>query len=310
MLAAQPSLSRRRWLRGAVKGAAWGAGGLGLAGAGALVACSESAQTNHTGPLAPHEAALPSQPRVAWVFSSGGPRGFVHVGVVQALQELGLKPDLIVGASAGALAAVLCAAGMEGTRMRELALSLPVWELARVAWGAPERLSTLGLRDWVGGQLQQRSLQQLAVPVACAAWNRDRQRLVPFTAGDAGLAVAASCAIEGQFAPVLIHGEAHVDADLHQPMPVRLARSLGAQRVLAVDASAHEWNAPPGTERWRPGDLRKRALTQPDADAADVLLHPDLGYYASISQDYRARVMAIGYRETLAQADRLRALHG
>jgi NTE family protein len=100
-----------------------------------------------------------------------------------------------------------------------------------------------------------------------------------------------------------------VDADLHQPLPVRLARSLGAQRVLAVDASAHEWKAPAGTERWREGDLRKRALTQLDAQLADVLLHPDIGYYASISRGYRERVIDAGYQDTLRQGQALRALH-
>lgn len=84
-----------------------------------------------------------------------------------------------------------------------------------------------------------------------------------------------------------IGGQDHVDADLHQPLPVRLARALGAQRVLAVDASAHEDKAPPGTEPWRAGDLRKRALTEPDARAADLLLHPDTGYCAGLSREYR-----------------------
>ena len=64
-----------------------------------------------------------------------------------------------------------------------------------------------------------------------------------------------------------------------------------------------------GTERWRPGDLRKRALTQPDATLADVLLHPEFGYYTGFSREYRERCIAAGHRETLAAAGALRALH-
>ena len=67
--------------------------------------------------------------------------------------------------------------------------------------------------------------------------------------------------------------------------------------------------APPGTERWRAGDLRKRALTRPDALASDVLLHPEFGYYASVSREYRERAIAAGYRETMAAATAIRALH-
>lgn len=89
----------------------------------------------------------------------------------------------------------------------------------------------------------------------------------------------------------------------------RLARWLGARRVVAVDASTHEGKAPPGIEAWRAGDQRKRALTQPDALQADVLLHPDTGYYAGMSREYRQRVIDIGYRITLARAKELRALH-
>jgi NTE family protein len=130
-----------------------------------------------------------------------------------------------------------------------------------------------------------------------------------FTQGDLGLAVQAACAIEGQFTPVRIRGQRYADADLKQPLPVRLARALGATRVLAVDASTHENKAPPGTEAWRPGDLRKRALTRPDAEAADVLLHPDFGYYASMSSEYRLRCINAGYEETMAAAARIKALH-
>lgn len=277
--------------------------GLGLSG------CTWSPDADHAGPDAPQALPLRGPVRTAWVFSSGGPRGFVHVGVVQALDELGLRPDLIVGASAGALIGSLRAGGISGLRMRELALELQPWTLARLSIGSSERLSVLALADWVSDQLGQRPLQSLGVPMACVAHRLDRGDTVALTAGHSGLAVAASCAIEGQFAPLRIRGERHVDADLHQPLPVRIARALGAQRVLAIDASAHEDKAPPGTERWRAGDLRKRALTRPDALAADLVLHPDIGYYASITREYRQRVIEAGYRATLAAAARLQALH-
>jgi NTE family protein len=121
--------------------------------------------------------------------------------------------------------------------------------------------------------------------------------------------VQASAAIEGQFAPVRIRGEAYVDADWHQPLPVRVARALGARRVLAVDASAHTERAPPGAERYRDGDAKKKALVDADAAAADLLLKPDFGYWVSLSRDFRERAIAAGYRDTLARERELRALH-
>lgn len=290
---------RRRWLGGA----------LALLGGAAVSVSSFRAGRPHEGPGLPGHQPWGHGFGVAWVFSSGGPRGFVHVGVIRALDELGLQPDLIVGASAGALAGVMRAAGHRGEALQALALQASPWRVTRVnPWGPPW-LAGDALADWVREQVGHRPLQSLEVPVACVVHRPGPGDLLAFNQGDAGLAVQASSAIEGRFAPVRIAGQDHVDADLHMPLPVRLARALGARRVLAVDASAHEDKAPPGTEPWRAGDLRKRALTQPDARAADLLLHPDTGYYAGLSRDYRERVIDIGYRETLARAVPLRALH-
>ena len=288
---------RRRFLLGA------GLTGLSLAG------CTFSADADHTGADAPRAAPLTRPVRTAWVFSSGGPRGFVHVGVVKALDQLGLVPDLIVGASVGALVAVLRAAGRSGAQIAQLALELQPALLARVALDGNAWLSAAPLAAWVREQVGQRPLERLAVPVGVVVHRARQGDTVALTAGDAGLAVQASSAIEGRFTPVRIRGELHLDADLVLPLPVRLARSLGAQRVFAVDASAHEQRAPAGTEKYRAADLRKRALTEPDARAADVLLHPDTGYWAGMSREYRERCIEIGYADTLAIAPRLRALH-
>ncbi len=285
-----------------------------LLATGLLAGCTLDPDADHSGPDAPTAAPLPRPARVAWVFSSGGPRGFVHVGVVKALDEMGLQPDLIVGASVGALVAVLRAAGLRGPALQALALDLQPARLARLSIGGSERLSGTALADLVREQLQalgQRPLlQTLPVMAVCVSTRLSDRAAVAFNRGNAGLAVQAACAIEGQFSPVRIRGQRHADADLTLPLPVRMARALGAQRVLAVDASAHESRAPPGTERWRESDLRKRALTQPDASAADLLLHPDIGYYASISREYRERCIESGYRSTLAEAVRLKQLHG
>lgn len=283
-------------------------------GAALLTGCALDPDADHTSADVPTAAPLPRTARVAWVFSSGGPRGFVHVGVVKALDELGLQPELIVGASVGALVAVLRAGGVRGQALQDLALKLQPARLFRLSLGGSERLSGAALAGLVREQLQAHGqpplLQALPVMAACVAQRLADGAAVAFSRGDAGLAVQAACAIEGRFAAVRIQGQRYADADLRLPLPVRLARALGASRVLAVDASADERRAPPNTQGWREGDLRKRALTQPDADAADVLLHPDIGYYAGLSREYRERCIDAGYRSTLAQASRLRALHG
>jgi len=274
-----------------------------------LGACVFDGEPDHDGPDAPAFAPLTRAPRVAWVLGSGGPRGFVHVGVVKALAELGLTPELIVGASVGAFVGTLCAAGLPPGEMERLALDTQPWQLLRWSPAEPARLSGQGLAQFVNQQIDERRLQALPTPMVCAVQRLRDGAVIGLNRGDAGVAVQASSAIEGRFAAVMIRGELYADADLRMPLPVRLARTLGAVRVLAVDASAHEELAPQGAAEYRQADLRKRALTQPDADAADLVLHPDVGYWAGMSREYRERLIRIGYRSTMEQTQALRSLH-
>ena len=277
--------------------------------AGLLAGCTLSPDEDHTGADAPRAMPLAHPVRTAWVFSSGGPRGFVHVGVVKALSEMGLAPDLLVGASIGAAVAVMVGCGKSARDIEQLALELKPLSLGRVAIGGGARLSGSAISDMVRSEVNGLMLERMRTPVVCVAARLQDGRVMGFNAGDAGLAVQASCAIEGQFTPVRIRGDQYVDADLYQPLPVRVARHFGATRILAVDASAHEARAPVGTERYRAGDLRKRALTEPDARAADLTLHPEFGYYVNLSRQFRETAINAGYRATLAAARQLAALH-
>ena len=278
-------------------------------GASLLTGCTLSPDEDNAGPDAPRAIPIARPVRTAWVFSSGGPRGFVHVGVLKALVELGVKPDMVVGASVGSLVAVVYASGKPMADIERLALELQPIGLGRLAMGGSARFSGAPIADMVRSEVGGALLESMRIPVVCVAARRPDNRLVAFNAGDAGLAVQASSAIEGQFTPVRIRGEQYVDADLYQPMPVRLARQLGATRILAVDASAHEDKAPAGSERYRAGDLRKRALTEPDARVADLTLHPEFSYFISMSREFRERAIEAGYRATLAAVAKITALH-
>jgi NTE family protein len=283
--------------------------GLVVGATGVLSACTWLPDLDHADADAPKSIPLKKPVRTAWVFSSGGPRGFVHVGVIKALAELGHTPDLLVGASVGAVVAVAYASGKPARDIEQFALNLQPLSIGRFALSGPERFSGSAIASMVRQELNAAMLEQLKLPVVCVAARRSDSQVVGFNAGDAGIAVQASCAIEGQFSPVRIRGDQFVDPDLYQPLPVRLAQRLGATRILAIDASAHEDKAPTGTERYRAGDLRKRALTEPDARAATLTIHPEFGYYVNLSREFRERAIAAGYQATLASAPQLAALH-
>ncbi|NJS37120.1 MAG: patatin [Brachymonas sp.] len=255
------------------------------------------------------------------MLSSGGPRGFVHVGVLKALEELGYQPDMIVGGSVGALIGALYAGGVRAKELEQMSLELGVTDMGRLALTGEGKFAGTPLASIVNRELLQRcgtcEMEKLPTAFAAVAIEKESRQTVLFNHGDAGVAVQASCAIEGMFTPVRIRGTQYVDADLVTPMPVRLAlqkaSALNAPqplkptpRVLAMDASANEATAPPGAERFRASDLRKRALTQVDANAASLTLHPPMSYWVSASREFRERTIAQGYAHTLASAAKIK----
>jgi NTE family protein len=281
-----------------------------LSSTAAITGCTFAPDYNHDTDNAPRfDAALVKPARVAWVLSSGGPRGFVHVGVLKALDELGCKPDLVVGGSVGALVGALYACGIRGVELERMALDLGISNMGRLAVTGEGRFAGAPIAELVNRELRYQHIEQIATPFAAVVVERATRKPMLFNAGDAGVAVQASSAIEGLFTPVRIRGVQYVDADLAVPMPVRMSRAVGAVKVLAIDASAHEDKAPESAQRYRAGDLRKRALTEPDARAADITLHPDFGYYVNVTREFRERAMRAGYEQTMAQSAAVKALH-
>jgi len=246
-------------------------------------------------------------PRVALVLGSGGPRGFAFVGAIKALEEIGVKPDLIVGTSVGAMVGALYASGMDARRLEKTAYDLNLLEFFEV--GALTGASSgRPLQDYVNGQLGNRTLEQLPIAFVVAATRMKDRQLVAFNAGDAGLAVRASSASPGQFEPVRVGSELYVDGDVASPVPIAIARKLGAQVVIAVDVSAYLEDTPDDVPaEWVTGD-RKRALwVASAAREADVFLHPNIGYYTGGGETYRRRVAGIAEEYTRRRSPEIRA---
>ena len=248
-------------------------------------------------------------PKVAIVLGSGGPRGFAHIGVLKVLEENGVRPDLIIGSSVGAMVGALYAAGMSAAQLEKLAHQLNVMEFffeLGVLRGNPA--SGMAVQSYVNGKLGDRPIEALQIPFAAAATRVSDGRLALFNRGDTGLAVRASGASPGQFAPVRIGSETYVDGDEAAPVPILAARALGARLVIAVDVSAYLADTPPGMpQEWVVKDERRAKQVAGEAPAADVLLHPNIGYYAGHDEKYRRRVMEAAERYTREQMPRVRA---
>ena len=254
-------------------------------------------------------APLQPAPQLALVLAAGGPRGFAHVGVLRALHELGIKPDLVVGASIGALVGSAWAAGLAVDRIESIAFDFDFYSMLRWVPGSGARLEGRRIGTLLDDALGVTRFERLATPFAVVATDRASGQPVAFNRGLIGPAVQASCAIPGWFAPVRIRDREVIDGDLSSPLPVKVARTLGARRVIAVDVAVHtDKPRPDGAERYLEGDRAKRAQIDAEAKLADLVLHPYFGYWVNLRRAFRERAARAAYEQTLAQADKLRAL--
>jgi NTE family protein len=243
--------------------------------------------------------AMSPAPRLALVLGNGGPRGFAHIGVLKALDEAGIKPDLIVGTSVGSLIGALYAAGMSGREIEELANTISMRDFVSVSLLPPFKPKLDPLRKIVNARVEARvghhRLEQLPTKLAVVALRARDGALVSFIDGEAGLAVQASCATARVFTAVAIERERFRDADTEAPLPARVARALGATRVIAVDVSAYAGSEPPGVhEEWRLRDRQRREAAAREHPFIDLLIHPDIGYYAPHSKPQIQRAILIG----------------
>jgi NTE family protein len=276
-----------------------------------LSSCTDTIR-EYTGADAPRfEPALAqprSKPAFALVLGGGGPRGFAHAGVLKVLDEAGLVPELVVGASVGALIGCLYADGMTGKDIEKMALDLNVTRFVRAGI---DGISGSGdaIEDIVTQYIQGKRIEELKRRFALTVTRSTNMSQQIFNAGHLGVGVRASCAIPDRFKPVRINGELFVDGDEAQPVPIKAAKQLGADIVIAVDVSAHLSSTPAqAPEEWRVRDRKRTEMVQSERGLADIVIHPDLGYYASVSDAYRRRSIALAEELTRAQVPKIKAL--
>lgn len=296
--------ARRAWL-------AWGMAGLGLALAGCQTAPVAPPPPAEPPPVAPPIAPPPPKPpRIGLALGGGAARGFAHIGVIQALEESGIRPDLVVGTSAGSLVAALYASGKGSAELIQLADAMD--ESAITDWAFPGRGLIRGeaLARFVRQHTAGKSIEQMPLPLGIVATDLDSGAPILFQRGDPGVAVRASSAVPAVFQPVRIGTREYVDGGLVSPVPVRFARQMGAELVIAVDISA----APEGNATGDPMRMllqtfaiMGRSINGFELRDADLVLRPRLPGVSGADFAARKRVIQAGREAALAALAELRA---
>jgi len=241
-------------------------------------------------------------PRIGLALGGGAARGFAHIGVLQVLEEAGIVPSLVVGTSAGSLVAALFAAGRNGTELAALALAMD--ESALTDWAYPGRGLIRGdalaryVRENTGG----RAIEQMKVPLGIVATDLASGEPILFARGDAGVAVRASSAVPAVFQPVKIGEREYVDGGLVSPVPVRFARQMGAEFVIAVDISSPPEGQPTSDAvkmLLQTFAIMGKSINRFELRDADLVLRPRLDGIGSA--DFTARRRAIQAGREAAQ---------
>jgi len=239
----------------------------------------------------------PKKPlKIGLVLGGGAARGFAHIGVIQVLEEAGIHPSLVVGTSAGSLVAAFYASGKTGVQLQKIAESME--EATFADWTLPifsrGMLRGEALARYVSAQVNGRLIENMPLPLGIVATDLNSGQGVLFQRGDVATAVRASSAVPAVFQPVKISGHEYVDGGLVSPVPVRYARQMGAELIIAVDiSSAPEGNAAIDTLQvlMQTFTIMIKSINNFELREADVVVRPALTGVAS--SDFGARQRSI-----------------
>ena len=235
------------------------------------------------------------RPVIALVLGSGGARGYAHIGAIQVLEEHGIHPDFIVGTSAGSIVGALYASGKSPEQIKDIALNMKVQDVREITLRKNGFLDGSKVERFINDQIDHLPLQKMKIPLFVVATELKEGKKVVFNYGNTGQAVRASASIPSMFVPTKIHDVEYVDGGLVSPVPVQVARELGADVVIAVDILAQ----PIHTETsnvWglfnQNINIMQGRLAEEELKDADVVIQPDLREKAHIF-DVKGREMTM-----------------
>ena len=278
---------------------------------------------------APMEAQSCRPPRTALVLSGGGAKGLAHIGVLRVLDSLGIRPDLVVGTSMGAVVGALYASGYTGRELDSLVRVVPladlfrayqplaprslgnlqpliVWEqgdrglaIQRAAVVEAEASALLNAGMMRGNLIARGNFDSLPIPFRAVATDLARREAVVLRSGDLAQAVRASAAVPLLFAPEPRDGRYLADGGLSANVPIAAARAAGAERLIVSDATEHPPDSLDVSSPILIADRLVQFLFQQAVDSlhpGDVLIRPAVQGFTSLNFSRLAidRLLAVG----------------
>ena len=244
------------------------------------------------------EPLPPKKIKIGLALGGGAARGFAHIGVIKALEAQGIYPDIVVGTSAGSVVGAMYAAGNTGFQLQKMALDMD--EAAISDWAVPLFGKSTGvlkgeaLQAYVNKSVNNQPMEKLKIPFGAVATDLKNGQPILFQRGNTGMAVRASSSVPGVFQPVTISGHSYVDGGLVAPVPVRFARDMGADFVIAVNISTQadvQATVSSLDVIMQTFSIMGQRINQYELKDADIVIAPSLGKMAG--NDFAGRNQAI-----------------
>ncbi|WP_373812248.1 patatin-like phospholipase family protein [Porphyromonas loveana] len=240
--------------------------------------------------------------RIGVALSGGAAKGFAHLGVLQALEECGKRPDIIAGNSAGAIVAALYADGYRPEEIIDLFMDRDF--RAMTQWQLPQKgfFETRRLLDFLRATLRHQFLEDLPLTVRIVATDLDHGTIKVFASGPLADIVLASSSVPVLFNPVVIDGVTYVDGGLFKNLPASVLRD-DCQYLIGVhlnpkQPTEYKKNIIGIAERSFAYIYRANAML--DRELCDLLIEPrELSHFKLFSVESARELAAIGYQETL-----------
>lgn len=271
----------------------------------ALAGCDKTTQTP---PVTTQLKAR--EPVIALALGGGGAKGFAHIGVIKVLESHGIKPEIVTGTSAGSFVGSIYASGKTPYQLQQLALQLKEADIRDLTLNSQGIILGQKLQNYVNTQVSNKPIEKFPIRFAAVATRLDNGQKADFIKGNAGQAVRASCSIPNVFVPTTIAKTKYIDGGLVSPIPVKTARDMGADIVIAVDISARPDASRP-VNMWGLLDQTINIMGQQSINEelaqANVVIQPKVGHLGVL--DLKASNESILEGEKAAQL-KIRAIQG
>jgi len=240
--------------------------------------------------------------KIGIALSGGGIKGLCHAGVLKALEENGIKPDIVSGVSAGAVVGALYTDGYSPDEIATLFEDISFRQMTKIQIPDGGFFKIDAFQNFLKKKLRAKTFEELKIPLRVVATDLDKGESVTFTSGSLLEPVIASCSIPVLFSPKEIEGVHYVDGGVLKNFPVSTIRQE-CEIVIGINAS------PLVAEKYKPSILNVatrsyhfmfKANILHDKELCDLLIEPvDMGNYETFDVDKGREIFELGYKTTM-----------